>query len=152
MKKYQDKGWLYKKYCKEELSLSEIAKECGVEITTVSRWAAKFEIRKIRVYKGNHRGSKNPYWDGGKYKDNNSGYIWVYKPNHPSATKKGYILEHRLKMEKLIGRHLRGNEIVHHKSKIKNDNKIENLEIIVLGEPSCGKVFCPFCDKEFKIS
>ena len=151
MKKYQDKSWLYGKYYKEEMCISEIAKECEVGITTVSRWAAKFRIREIRIYKGSHRGSQNPYWGGGRYKDSVSGYIWVYNPKHPSATRKGYVAEHRLVMEKSIGRYLRGNEIIRHKNKIKDDNKIKNLEIVVLGDPNLGKVFCPFCNKKIKV-
>jgi len=150
MKKYQNKNWLYKRCCREQFSVSEIAKECSVGITTISRWAAKFRIREIRPYKGSRKGPKNPCWGGGRYKDNTSGYVWLYNPKHPSSTKKGYVLEHRLVMEKFIGRHLRGNEIVHHKNKIKDDNKINNLEIVILGEPSCGRVLCPFCNKEFK--
>lgn len=151
MKKYQNKTWLYKKYCEEKLCVSEIAKKCGVEITTVSRWAARFKIREIRPYKGSRKGPQNPYWGGGKYKDNASGYVSVYNPDHPSCNKKGYVLEHRLAVEKFIDRYLRTNEIVHHKNKIKDDNRIENLEIIVLGEPNCGKVLCPFCNKKFKV-
>jgi len=151
IKKYQDKNWLYEKYYKEELCVSEIAGKCGVGITTISRWAARFEIRKIRPYKGSRKGPQNPYWAGGRYKDHTSGYIWVYNPDHPSVTQKGYVLEHRLVVEKLIGRYLRTNEIIHHKNKIKDDNRIENLEIIVLGEPNCGEVKCPFCNKKFKV-
>lgn len=151
MKKYQDKGWLYEKYYKEELCISEIAKECGVGITTISRWAAKFRIREIRTYKGSHKGPQNPYWRGGRYKDHSSGYVWIYNPEYSSATKKGYVAEHRLVMEKFIGRYLRGNEIVRHKNNIKDDNRIKNLEIIVLGNSSFGKVFCPFCNKKIKV-
>ncbi len=151
MKRYQDKNWLRTKYCEEKLSVSEIAKECGVNITTISRWTARFKIRKIRFYRGSHKGPQNPYWRGGRYKDHTSGYISVYSPNHLSCNKKGYVLEHRLVVEKFIGRYLRTNEIVHHKNKIKDDNKIENLEIVVLGEPNCGEIRCPFCNKKFKV-
>lgn len=66
MKKYQDKKWFYEKYYKKKLCVSEIAKECGVGITTISRWAARFKIREIRPYKGSRKGPQNPYWGGRK--------------------------------------------------------------------------------------
>lgn len=40
------------------------------------------------------------------------------------------ILEHRLIMEKHLGRSLRKEELVHHKNRIRTDNKPENLIII----------------------
>jgi len=151
IKKYQNKKWLWVQYSERNLTVSQIAKKCGTGITTISRWAARFEIREMNPYKGSRKGPENPYWRGGRYKDNKSGYVWVYNPDHPLCNKKGYILEHRLVMEKFIGRNLRSNEIVHHRNKVKDDNRIENLEIIFLGEPNCGEVLCPFCDKKFKV-
>jgi hypothetical protein len=76
---------------------------------------------------GVHRyGAENPCWKGGKYKDGD-GYIYIYKPEHPFATKNGYILEHRLIMEKAIGRYLTQKEVVHHKNEDTSDNYLENL-------------------------
>jgi hypothetical protein len=150
MNKYQNKKWLLKRYRIDKLSISEIAKECNADFRTITRWLDRFMIRKIKSRGINRRGHKAGYWRGGRYKDNTSGYVWLHNPDHPFCTKKGYVLEHRLAIEKFIGRHLRGNEIIHHKNKKKDDNRIENLEIIVLGEPNCGKIRCPFCNRGFK--
>lgn len=73
-------------------------------------------------------GKKHPRWKGGKYK-HSFGYIFVYKPKHKYANKQGYILEHRLIMEKHIGRPVERKERVHHINGIPDDNRIENLKL-----------------------
>lgn len=65
-------------------------------------------------------------WKGGRYTDPR-GYVTVYCPEHPFSDRHGYIYEHRLVMEKKIGRYLTSTEIVHHINKIKGDNLQENL-------------------------
>jgi hypothetical protein len=65
---------------------------------------------------------------------NNGGYWRIFSPDYPKATKNGYILEHRLIMEKHLGRYLKENEIVHHKNRNQFDNRIENLEILTKRE------------------
>jgi hypothetical protein len=83
-----------------------------------------------------------------------NGYVFVYAPYHPSVQgreeKHKYIPEHRQVMEKHIRRFLTSNEQVHHKNGIKDDNRIENLEI-VLRNAHRGEVVCPHCGMEFKI-
>ena len=43
-------------------------------------------------------------------------------------------MEHDLIMECLIGRHLNDDEVVHHKNKIRSDNRKENLELMTFQE------------------
>ena len=73
---------------------------------------------------------------GGHIKQRSDGYRYVYIPTHKNATKDGYVMEHILIMEKHIGRHLKKDEVVHHKNKIRNDNRIENLEVMTFKEHS----------------
>lgn len=55
------------------------------------------------------------------------GYIVVTDPRF--TDRRAYIPEHRLVMENSLGRKLRKGENVHHKNGIRNDNRIENLEL-----------------------
>lgn len=65
-------------------------------------------------------------WKGGEVKDAN-GYIRVWKPEHPFADNRGYVLKSRLVMEEELGRYLKPTEVVHHVNEKVDDNKIENL-------------------------
>lgn len=73
-----------------------------------------------------------PYTPRGKKVVDVSGYILVYCPEHPNASKgaRKYILEHRLVMSNLMKRPLLATEQVHHINGNKADNRIENLELI----------------------
>lgn len=73
-------------------------------------------------------GKNNPHWNGGRVIDR--GYIRIYKPEHPNANGK-YVFEHRLVVEKIIGRYLLTKEESHHINKIKDDNRPENLMAFV---------------------
>lgn len=71
-------------------------------------------------------GDKHGMWKGGvTYHER--GYRRIWNPTHPFADQSGYVREHRLVMEKSIGRYLLPTEIVHHINHIKTDNRIENL-------------------------
>ena len=64
------------------------------------------------------------------------GYIAIYFPDHPKSNAEGYIMEHDLIMECFIGRWLKDDEVVHHKNKIRDDNRIENLQLLTKSEHS----------------
>lgn len=80
----------------------------------------------------NQKGKNNRNWKGEKRRDNH-GYILIYSPNHPN-NKRNYVAEHRLVMEKKIGRYLVKGEQVHHINEIKNDNRIENLILMTISK------------------
>jgi len=63
-----------------------------------------------------------------KLKDKN-GYIFIKMPDHPNANNNGYVREHRIIVEKKLGRLLRDNEIVDHINGKTSDNRIENLRV-----------------------
>ena len=80
-------------------------------------------------------GHKNNNWKGGRCLDS-YGYWRVWTPNHPYSDYWGYVFEHRLVMEKHIGRYLSREELVHHINEIKTDNRIENLQVMTRIEHS----------------
>ena len=96
----------------------------------------------------NPRGDKAPGWKGGRRRSRE--YIYIYAPEHPNAVSRGYVCEHRLVMEKKLGRYLTPNEEVHHINGIKDDNRIENLELTVK-HAHFGIVRCPHCLNNFKL-
>lgn len=70
-----------------------------------------------------------------KVKDSN-GFVWIYKPNHDSRfkTSTGFIMEHVYKIEKVMNKKLKDNQIVHHINQIPDDNNLTNLEPMTIKE------------------
>lgn len=59
------------------------------------------------------------------------GYIRVLAPEHPAADPTtGYVLEHRLVAERMLGRLLLPTEVVHHRDGDKSNNDPANLEVM----------------------
>lgn len=66
----------------------------------------------------------------GHKKLRDDGYIATYYPDHPDANREGYVMEHRLVMERFLGRRLEKDEVVHHINEVRTDNRIENLMLM----------------------
>lgn len=66
---------------------------------------------------------------GGYIQKVGNGYVREYCPTHPSASRRGLVLQHRLVVERSLGRLLERNEVVHHINGDKSDNRLENLSL-----------------------
>ena len=121
---------------------------------------SKYCSRSCRSRATPRNGSKHPRWKGGRV-INSQGYVLVYAPEHPLKNANNKIREHRLVMEKFIGRQLHSYEDVHHINGNKQDNDIENLQL--LGKRAHARLHgrkmvkkgiyknCVFCDKRFYV-
>ena len=78
------------------------------------------------------RGERCGHFKGYRRKSTR-GYILRYAPDHPSASKNGLVMEHRMIMEQHLGFVLPKTFDVHHINGIKTDNRIENLVVLTHG-------------------
>lgn len=99
----------------------EIAKIIGIHNTYVYILAKKLGIKITDNY---HVGCATTQ----------AGYRLVKCKSHPMADSKGYVREHRLVMEKRMGRMLDPRETVHHINGDTLDNRPENLQLMWMEE------------------
>jgi len=71
--------------------------------------------------------------------------LYPDEPLFPMAGKDGYTGVHRLVMAEKLGRCLLKSEHVHHLNGIKDDNRIENLELISPTNHQLYKQMCANC-------
>ena len=101
------------------------------------------KCHRCRIGRGYFLGPKNPGWAGGRI-ELSTGYVAVWvSPDDLMACmtwtqsgRKNYCLEHRLVMARHLGRPLEKHETVHHKNGIKQDNRLENLELWTRPHPA----------------
>lgn len=102
----------------------------AVELSAKARRGRKMSAearQRLSEAKKCHFNGLNGY---GHTKEHSRGYVLAYAPMHPHAHKDGYVMLHTIVMEQSIGRYLTPDETVHHKNHIRNDNRIENLELM----------------------
>lgn len=77
-------------------------------------------------YLHGHSGRRNTH----KHRIGRLGYSYVYVPLHPAANCRGYVPEHRLVIECVLGRYLEPTEAVHHRDGNKRNNRPANLQVV----------------------
>lgn len=92
------------------------------------------KYRKPPVWSFFKSGTENPRWNGGRIIDK-QGYIKIKLfPESPffcmADRRNKYVPEHRLLIAQLLGRCLRTDEFVHHRDGDKQNNSIDNLELM----------------------
>lgn len=107
-------GRVFTKERCEKIRLSKIGKK---RPPLTKEWKEKISL--------SHRGEKAYQWKGGKSLHN--GYLMVTVPHHPFTDSRSRIYEHRLVVEKFLGRYLKRKESVHHRDENKTNNVPENL-------------------------
>ena len=112
--------------------ISEIVAKVGTNRETVRQYLLKKYTPKQKraIVKGNikwPRGKDSPNWKGGR-EITKAGYIriWISRDER--------IMEHRMVMEKHVGRKLNRNEVVHHINGNNSDNRLSNLQLTTFGE------------------
>jgi len=118
----------------KELYLSKvlprtIAERLGLPVKQVRCFVAKNvrekmpDLPKIPLF-----GKNNPSWKGGA-KRFRKGYAYIPNGELDVRGRTLYVLEHRLLMERHLGRKLLRSEVVHHMNGDHTDNRVENLMI-----------------------
>ena len=106
------------------LTLGELAQRYACSEETIRRLMITAGIP--RRPRGQPLGKHLP--SGGRTTDPD-GYVLLKANGHPQANSGGYVREHRLVMERTLGRYLLPEEVVHHINGLKDDNRPENLQL-----------------------
>lgn len=134
------------------MSIPEVSAATGIPKSTI-----RFRLKKLNILRSRREGVIIAGLKG-KLGTGMAGRTRVFSEEHKKNISKarlgiglgfslkpsGYIeitmgenkgrMQHTLIMEKHIGRRLYANECVHHKNRIRNDNRIENLELMTRSE------------------
>ncbi|MCP1545360.1 HNH endonuclease signature motif containing protein [Methylorubrum extorquens] len=105
-------------------TIAELARHFRVSNPTIAKALSRLGIarRAPKPRPGRFSGSNNPAWTGGR-RQRADGYWLVWTPE-------GERLEHRVAVEKDLGRRLADDEIVHHRDGDKSNNDPSNLQVM----------------------
>ena len=94
-----------------------------------------------------YKESGHPNWKGGRVL-NAQGYVMIKQHGHPEADVNNYVREHRLIMERHLGKPLNRGDDVHHINGNRQDNRIENL--ILLSRSAHGRHHHPILPRTLR--
>ena len=106
-------------------AFSKSCKECGNK--KISNKLKGRMPKNLASINKNKNGAGNPNWKGGRTML--KGYSKIMAKGHLNADRDGYVFEHRLVMEKKLGRYLTKKEVVHHIDGNPRNNRILNLRL-----------------------
>jgi len=99
---------------KTQLSLEEIASLLGRSFDSVAKKGNRLNLTKVKKQKVVQWGD----------------FVYEHIPEHPQAfDSNGYVYQHILVAEKMLGRRLKEDELVYHVNGDKTDNRPENLKV-----------------------
>lgn len=147
-----DEAEIVRLYTEENKSALQISRIMGCSVMVIFRRLAKnniptksqAEVMKGRTLSKEHRakviktlqygkkGADNPNWKGGRSwrgRNKAKGYIIRLVDGR-------YVPEHRVVMERYLGRKLTKHEHIHHVNGNRIDNRIENLQLMTVSEHS----------------
>lgn len=113
---------------------------CGTEIKIMTSTYEKGLGHWLQKYKSGHnprnypknlpKREKHHNWKSGIGKMSTD-YLGVRRLHHKFVEKNGYVLEHRYRMELMLGRYLTEEEVVHHIDGNPKNNEESNLMLFV---------------------
>lgn len=104
---------------KPHRKISDVICACGCGQNTLINLRHRKPNRFIDGHNSKIRGKKKRYVTG----------IYILNPSHARSHESGYVLEHILVAEKVLGKPLPPKAVVHHHNKDRTDNRHQNLVI-----------------------